>query len=164
MILDQPISVAMLTFLQIRHSAGAASGDVSVRGPISQSQFLGSLGINFRVEALPQNCTDEQAEALRTSYWQLVGDGEAPFWEGPDEQTPVGTGTRYQVMAIVNKEQAVPPFEFCVKNLEEVLPAGNYGEGCDGHGLGHSVLRHHEGVATSLKASAVFIPPKGHNW
>ena len=88
------------------------AGDVSVYGPMTQSQFLGSLGINFRVEALLQNCTDEQAESLRTGYWQLVGDGEAPFWEGPDENVPIGTGTRYLAMAIVNKKQGVPvPFQ-----------------------------------------------------
>ncbi|KAJ0043260.1 hypothetical protein Pint_19304 [Pistacia integerrima] len=88
------------------------SENVSVHGPITQSQFLGSLGINFRVEALLQNCTEEQAESLRTGYWRLVGDGEAPFWEGPDDQTPVGMGTRYLAMAIINKKQGVPvPFQ-----------------------------------------------------
>lgn len=89
---------------------------ISVHGPITQSQFLGYLGINFRVEALLQNCTEEQAESLKTGYWQLVGDGEAPFWEGPNEQTPVGMGNRYLAMAIVNKKQGVPvPFEWKVK-------------------------------------------------
>lgn len=86
---------------------------VSVHGPMTQSQFLGSLGINFRVESLLQNCTEEQAESLRTGYWSLVGEGEAPFWEGPDEQAPIGMGTRYLAMAIVNKNQGVPvPFEW----------------------------------------------------
>lgn len=89
-----------------------STGDVSVHGPITQSQFLGSLGINFRVEALLQNCTEEQFESLRSGYWQLVGEGEAPFWEGPDEKVPIGMGTRYLVMAIVNKKQGVPvPFQ-----------------------------------------------------
>uniref|UniRef100_A0A1D1YPQ9 Protein arginine methyltransferase NDUFAF7 n=1 Tax=Anthurium amnicola TaxID=1678845 RepID=A0A1D1YPQ9_9ARAE len=114
-ILDDPGSAdlsAYVDFAAIRHSAEEASDNVSVHGPISQSQFLGSLGINFRVEALLQNCTDEQAESLRTGYWRLVGDGEAPFWDGPDEQTPIGMGTRYQVLAIVNKKQGAPvPFE-----------------------------------------------------
>ncbi|KAJ4974820.1 hypothetical protein NE237_007994 [Protea cynaroides] len=114
-ILDDPGTAdlsAYVDFAAIRHSAEEASDDVSVHGPMTQSQFLGSLGINFRVEALLQNCTDEQAESLRTGYWQLVGDGEAPFWEGPDQKTPIGMGTRYLVMAIVNKKQGVPaPFE-----------------------------------------------------
>lgn len=84
--------------------------NVGVHGPISQSQFLGSLGINFRVEALLEKCTDEEAESLRTGYWRLVGEGEAPFWEGPD--APVGMGTRYMAMAIVNKNQGIPvPFQ-----------------------------------------------------
>lgn len=49
---------------------------------------------------------------MRTGYWRLVGDGEAPFWEGPDEGAPIGMGTRYKAMAIVNKKQGVPvPFQ-----------------------------------------------------
>ncbi|XP_027354832.1 protein arginine methyltransferase NDUFAF7 homolog, mitochondrial isoform X1 [Abrus precatorius] len=114
-LLDSPGSAdlsAYVDFASIRHSAEEASGEVSVHGPITQSEFLGSLGINFRVEALLQNCTEEQAEALRTGYWRLVGDGEAPFWEGPDEDVPIGMGTRYKAMAIVNKNQGVPvPFQ-----------------------------------------------------
>ncbi|KAF6155735.1 hypothetical protein GIB67_007172, partial [Kingdonia uniflora] len=87
--------------------------DISIHGPISRSQFLGFLGINFRVEALQQNCTEEQGEWLRNDgYWQLVGDGEAPFWEGPDDKTPIGMGTLYMAMAIVNKKQGVSaPFQ-----------------------------------------------------
>lgn len=79
---------------------------------MTQSQFLGSLGINFRAEALLQSCTEQQAEALRAGYWRLVGDGEAPFWDGPQELAPVGMGTRYLAMAIVNKNQGPPiPFQ-----------------------------------------------------
>ncbi|XP_057491254.1 uncharacterized protein LOC130776988 isoform X1 [Actinidia eriantha] len=113
-ILDNPGTAdlsAYVDFASVRHSAEEAS-DVSVYGPITQSQFLGSLGINFRVEALLENCTDEQAESLRTGYWRLVGDGEAPFWEGPDDQVPIGMGTRYLAMTIVNKKQGIPvPFQ-----------------------------------------------------
>ncbi|KAH0973322.1 hypothetical protein GBA52_025478 [Prunus armeniaca] len=106
-ILDDPGSADLSTyvdFASIRHSAEEVSGEVSVHGPITQSQFLGALGINFRVEALTQNCTEEQFESLRNGYWQLVGEGEAPFWEGPDDKVPIGMGTRYLAMAIVNKE------------------------------------------------------------
>ncbi|KAL9668824.1 hypothetical protein QQ045_006364 [Rhodiola kirilowii] len=114
-ILDDPGSAdlsAYVDFDAIKHAAEEASGEVSVHGPMTQSQFLGSLGINFRVETLLENCTDEQAESLRTGYWRLVGEGEAPFWEGPDDQTPIGMGTRYLAMAIVNKKQGVPvPFQ-----------------------------------------------------
>ncbi|CDP17581.1 unnamed protein product [Coffea canephora] len=114
-ILDNPGSAdlsAYVDFTAIRHSAEEISENVTVHGPITQSQFLGSLGINFRVEALLENCTDEQADSLRTGYWRLVGEGEAPIWEGPDEQTPIGMGTRYLAIAIVNKEIGVPvPFQ-----------------------------------------------------
>ncbi|CAA0829993.1 Protein of unknown function (DUF185 [Striga hermonthica] len=113
-ILDDPGSAdlsAYVDFAAIRHAAEEIS-DVSVHGPMTQSQFLGSLGINFRVEALLQNCTEEQAECLKTGYWRLVGDGEAPFWEGPDDQSPIGMGNRYLAMTIVNKNQGVPvPFQ-----------------------------------------------------
>ncbi|XP_051115534.1 uncharacterized protein LOC127240743 isoform X2 [Andrographis paniculata] len=114
-ILDNPGTAdlsAYVDFAAIRHSAEEVSGDVSIHGPVTQSQFLGSLGINFRVEALLDKCSDEQAESLRTGYWRLVGDGEAPFWEGPEEQAPIGMGNRYLAMAIVNKKQGVPvPFQ-----------------------------------------------------
>ncbi|GAU39975.1 hypothetical protein TSUD_61650 [Trifolium subterraneum] len=114
-LLDDPGSAdlsAYVDFASIRHSAEEASGEVSVHGPITQSQFLGALGINFRVESLLQNCTEEQADSLRTGYWRLVGDGEAPFWEGDDDSAPIGMGTRYKAMAIVNKNQGVPvPFQ-----------------------------------------------------
>ncbi|XP_047310796.1 protein arginine methyltransferase NDUFAF7, mitochondrial [Impatiens glandulifera] len=114
-ILDDPGSAdlsAYVDFASIRHAAEEVSEDVSVHGPMTQSQFLGSLGINFRVESLMENCTDEQVESLRTGYWRLVGEGEAPFWEGEDDQTPIGMGTRYLAMAIVNKKQGNPvPFQ-----------------------------------------------------
>lgn len=103
---------AYVDFAAIKHSAEEVSDEVAIHGPITQSQFLGLLGINFRVEALLGNCTDEQAESLKSGYWRLVGDGAAPFWEGPDDQAPVGMGTRYLVSAIVNKKQGVPaPFQ-----------------------------------------------------
>ncbi|KAB2613929.1 NADH dehydrogenase complex I assembly factor 7-like [Pyrus ussuriensis x Pyrus communis] len=107
-ILDDPASAdlsAYVDFASIRHSAEEISGEISVHGPITQSRFLGSLGINFRAEALTQNCTEEQFESLRNGYWQLVGEGESTFWEGPDEKAPIGMGTRYLAMAIVNKKQ-----------------------------------------------------------
>ncbi|KAJ0010555.1 hypothetical protein Pint_34285 [Pistacia integerrima] len=98
--LGLPISVHMLILLP--------SG-ILLRKPQVQNLviwFLGSLGINFRVEALLLNCTEEQG------YWRLVGDGEAPFWEGPNDQTPIGMGIRYLAIAIVNKKQGVPiPFQ-----------------------------------------------------
>ncbi|XP_055960979.1 uncharacterized protein LOC126672148 [Mercurialis annua] len=74
-ILDNPGSADLSTYLDfasVRHSAEDASEDNSVHGQMTLSQFLGSLGINFRVEALLQNCKDEQAESLRTGYWRLV--------------------------------------------------------------------------------------------
>ncbi|CAI0453600.1 unnamed protein product [Linum tenue] len=114
-ILDDPGSAdlsAYVDFPSLKHTAEEASDNVAVHGPLTQSQLLGLLGINFRVEALLENCTDEQADSLRTGYWRLVGEGEAPFWEGPDELAPVGMGTRYLAMAIVNKKQGTPvPFQ-----------------------------------------------------
>ncbi|VFQ63783.1 unnamed protein product [Cuscuta campestris] len=114
-ILDNPGTAdlsAYVDFPAIKHSAEEASENVSVHGPITQSQLLGSLGINFRVEALMEKCTNEQAESIRTGYWRLVGDGEAPFWEGPEDLVPIGMGNRYLATVIVNKKQGVPiPFQ-----------------------------------------------------
>ncbi|KAH0941497.1 hypothetical protein HID58_001134 [Brassica napus] len=59
---------AYVDFPSIKHSAEEASENVTVHGPMTQSQFLDSLGINFRVDALLQNCDNEQAESLRTGY------------------------------------------------------------------------------------------------
>lgn len=115
-ILDEPGTAdlsAYVDFASIRHSAQEASENVYVYGPITQSQFLGALGINFRVDTLLQNCaTEEQAELLQAGYWRLVGEGEAPFWEGPEDKAPIGMGTQYLAMAIVNKNQGTPiPFQ-----------------------------------------------------
>ncbi|CAH8385445.1 unnamed protein product [Eruca vesicaria subsp. sativa] len=59
---------AYVYFPSIKHSAEEASENVTVHGPITQSQLFGSLGINFRVDALLKNCDDEQAESLRSGY------------------------------------------------------------------------------------------------
>ncbi|AES99030.1 midA, putative [Medicago truncatula] len=62
------------------------AGEVSVHEPITQFQFVGALRINFRVESLLQNSTEEQPESLRT-------------------------GRRDTAMAIVNKNKGAPvPF------------------------------------------------------
>ncbi|KAM7270955.1 hypothetical protein ACFE04_030169 [Oxalis oulophora] len=57
---------AYVDFSAIKHSAEEASETVSVYGLMTQLNFFGSLGINFRVEVLLQNCTDEQVESMRT--------------------------------------------------------------------------------------------------
>ncbi|CAI0453501.1 unnamed protein product [Linum tenue] len=50
--------------------------------------------------------------SLKHTAEEASGEGEAPFWEGPDELAPVGMGTRYLAMAIVNKKQGAPvPFQ-----------------------------------------------------
>lgn len=90
----------------------------SAYGPITQSKFLGALGINFRLEALLQNATEEQAEALQVGYWRLVGDGPAPWLEADDDPNsdPPGMGARYKVLAVVNSDYAAPiGFEWTFK-------------------------------------------------
>ncbi|KAM7270980.1 hypothetical protein ACFE04_030194 [Oxalis oulophora] len=57
---------AYVDFSAIKHSAEEASETVSVYGLMTQLNFFGSLGINFRVEVLLQNCTDEQVDSMRT--------------------------------------------------------------------------------------------------
>ena len=77
-------------------------------GPITQSQFLGMLGINFRLEALLKNASEDQAELLQSGYWRLVGDGSAPWWEGEEKLAPIGMGSRYKVLSIVNSSLGAP--------------------------------------------------------
>ena len=97
--------------------------DVGVHGPISQSKLLGGLGINLRVEALLQNASEEQAVALRSAYWRLVGDGEPP-WEDEEEdeasssresdahaqgpQKLEGMGLKYKALAITSRQMGCP--------------------------------------------------------
>jgi hypothetical protein len=81
--------------------------DVQAYGPLTQTQLLGQLGINARVEALLENASEEQAEALEQEYMRLVGDHPG------DEaaQKPPGMGDRYKAVAIVKKGQGLPfPF------------------------------------------------------
>lgn len=82
----------------------------AVYGPITQSQFLGALGINFRLESLVQNATDEQAEALQLGYWRLVGDGPAPWLDSDDDvnRVPPGMGSRYKALVVVNDKYGAP--------------------------------------------------------
>lgn len=110
-ILDDPGTAdlsAYVDFAYVKQIVEEMAVEAAAFGPISQSQFLGSLGINFRLEALLQNATDEQAEALQAGYWKLVGEGPAPFWEGKDELAPVGMGSRYMALSIINKKLGAP--------------------------------------------------------
>jgi NADH dehydrogenase [ubiquinone] 1 alpha subcomplex assembly factor 7 len=74
---------------------------------LTQTQLLGQLGINARVEALLENASEEQAEALEQEYLRLVGDHPG------DEaaQKPPGMGARYKAVVIAKKGQG-PPFPF----------------------------------------------------
>lgn len=79
-------------------------------GPITQSELLGALGINFRLEALVRNATEEQAEALNLGYWRLVGDGPAPWLDSDEDpkSLPLGMGARYKALVIVNDSYGAP--------------------------------------------------------
>ena len=90
-----------------------ATVGASAYGPITQSEFLGSLGINFRLEALTQNASENQVEALSLGYWRLVGDGPAPWLDEDDEpnRLPQGMGSRYKALVIVN-DSCGPPVGF----------------------------------------------------
>lgn len=99
---------AYVDFAALRHVIKEIAVGASAFGPISQSQFLGMLGINFRLEALLQNATEKQAEALKTGYWRLVGEGTAPWWEGEEKLAPIGLGSRYKVLSIINDTLGAP--------------------------------------------------------
>jgi hypothetical protein len=60
--------------------------------------------INFQLEALLQNATEEQAEALQLGYWSLVGDGPPPWLDKDDDpkSAPTGMGSQYKPLTIVS--------------------------------------------------------------
>ncbi|KAH7300591.1 hypothetical protein KP509_24G070300 [Ceratopteris richardii] len=99
---------AYVDFAALKHIVRENAVGAGVYGPITQSTFLGLLGINFRVEALLERAEDEQVESLKSGYWKLVGEGSAPWWEGEESLAPVGMGSRYKVLAVVKGSQGVP--------------------------------------------------------
>eukprot|EP00850_Spirogloea_muscicola_P020329 SM000212S06922 [mRNA] locus=s212:103536:106650:- [translate_table: standard] len=133
---DEPGSAdlsAYVDFAALRQAVEEADAGAQAYHPITQSNFLGLLGINFRLEALLQAATDEQVEALQLGYWRLVGSGEPPWLDDTDIEAStglqvaavesseaashtsppssnkiVGMGDRYKVMAIVNSKLDTP--------------------------------------------------------
>ncbi|CAM6127199.1 unnamed protein product [Calypogeia fissa] len=113
-VLEDPGSAdlsAYVDFSAIR-SAVKNVGGASVYGPVTQSKFLGSLGINMRLERLLNAATsEEQQEALQLGYWILVGDGPPQWLEDDEEEgkkAPMGMGNRYKVLTIVQSGLAEP--------------------------------------------------------
>ncbi|GJP51710.1 hypothetical protein CLOM_g10859 [Closterium sp. NIES-68] len=82
---------AYVDFAAIRQAVADSKLPARAFGPITQSQLLGRLGINFRVETLLRVASEQQAEALRDGYWRLVGDGEPP-WLDEDDEREAGEG------------------------------------------------------------------------
>lgn len=99
---------AYVDFAALKHVVKESSVGAEVYGPITQSAFLGMLGINFRVEALLERAKEEQAELLKCGYWRLVGEGSAPWWEGEESLAPIGMGSRYKVLAVVKCGHGAP--------------------------------------------------------
>ncbi|CAI5494323.1 unnamed protein product [Closterium sp. Naga37s-1] len=87
-VLDAPGTAdlsAYVDFAALRQAVTDSNLPAKAYGPITQSQLLGRLGINFRVETLLRVASEQQAEALRDGYWRLVGDGEPPWLDEEDE-------------------------------------------------------------------------------
>lgn len=74
---------------------------VASYGPMTQQQFLLSMGLVERAEALLQACPDDaQCEALQLAMRRLVEGNETD-----------GMGESYKVLALVRKADPVPvPF------------------------------------------------------
>jgi len=79
----------------------------AMRGLLPLAQFVSCsfwvhLGINFQLEALLQNATEEQAEALQLGYWSLVGDGPPPWLDKDDDpkSSLSGMGSQYKALAM----------------------------------------------------------------
>ena len=100
----------------------AIAVEAATFGPTTQSNLLGALGINFRLESLLQSATGKEAEELQMGYWRLVGDGEAPWDEAGGKEvlsaqsqemlksnvSIEGMGVRYKALAIVNTKLGCP--------------------------------------------------------
>ncbi|XP_024382737.1 uncharacterized protein [Physcomitrium patens] len=109
-VLDSPGNADLSAYVDFAALKHVVEDAAAVYGPITQSQFLGALGINFRLESLVQNATDEQAEALQLGYWRLVGDGPAPWLDSDDDvnRVPPGMGSRYKALVVVNDKYGAP--------------------------------------------------------
>jgi hypothetical protein len=81
---------ADVDFLALAETALNASPGVEVHGPVEQSFFLSTMGIQQRAERLLRNAKDEEtAKRLETAWKRLVDRG------------PTGMGKIYKAMAIV---------------------------------------------------------------
>ncbi|OQR92942.1 hypothetical protein ACHHYP_03103 [Achlya hypogyna] len=75
-----------------------AKGDVKAYGPIEQGLFLKEMGIEHRMAALFQNCSEETQEAIYQAYERLVH---------PDQM-----GSIFKAMALVSAKVPGAPVAF----------------------------------------------------
>ncbi len=72
-ILSRPGEADLTAHVDFAALAEAAAGQgVAVHGPVGQGEFLESLGISARAEALLKAARPEQAEAIRSGHHRLV--------------------------------------------------------------------------------------------
>jgi len=82
-------------FTSLRHP------DLALHGPITQSKFLGNMGLFERCQHLLSNAkSQEQADALTAAYYRLAGEEIGQM------------GVVYKAMAVTSKDISAPP-PFC---------------------------------------------------
>eukprot|EP00798_Chlamydomonas_sp_ICE-L_P016656 gene16656-22908_t len=92
-VLDPPGASKYWISLAVDESGAPATA----HGPVSQSHFLRTLGIETRLQKLQQSCsTPSQAAELAAAVQRLLEDG------------PKGMGYTYQVMAITHRAMPIP--------------------------------------------------------
>jgi NADH dehydrogenase [ubiquinone] 1 alpha subcomplex assembly factor 7 len=78
--------------------ATVASKYAAVSGPVSQGQFLITLGIEARAQKLCENATDAQRQDIMSALCRLVA--------------PKEMGRLFKVIALTSKEEAIEPAGF----------------------------------------------------
>jgi SAM-dependent MidA family methyltransferase len=85
--LDQPGDADLTTHVDFHHLAAAAQPAL-FHGPVSQGDFLETLGIGARAEALGRRASLEQAAKISTALARLT------------DRSPTGMGTLFKVLAL----------------------------------------------------------------
>eukprot|EP00192_Tetraselmis_astigmatica_P004121 CAMPEP_0117682992 /NCGR_PEP_ID=MMETSP0804-20121206/20064_1 /TAXON_ID=1074897 /ORGANISM="Tetraselmis astigmatica, Strain CCMP880" /LENGTH=496 /DNA_ID=CAMNT_0005493359 /DNA_START=181 /DNA_END=1672 /DNA_ORIENTATION=+ len=105
-VLESPGKVdlsAWVDFSAVRQAVAEESeaGSVATHGPVTQSHFLHSLGIQARLESLLQVANEQQKESLQQGYLRLVG-------SAGDGGLEDGMGQTYKAMVIASTAMGVP--------------------------------------------------------
>jgi NADH dehydrogenase [ubiquinone] 1 alpha subcomplex assembly factor 7 len=94
-VLEAPGSADLTAHVDFAALAAAAHPYAAVHGPVTQGDFLRSLGIELRAEQLRQRATAAQRHDIDTALHRLIG--------------PAEMGTLFKVLAVCDRDLAAPP-------------------------------------------------------